>query len=243
MSEHEIWLTRLFNDYLAGVGNAVLTAVGRHAEPRPWANYVTMEILVAFLMVVLFGALRSRLSMDNPGGLQHILEEIYLFLKGQAEEIVGHNGHKYVALFATLFLFILACNLIGIIPSFESPTMFAPVTLGCALVTFLFYNLQGLKEQGVINYLKHFMGPAPFLAPLMIPIEIISHLARPLSLTIRLYANMFAGEQVTMVFIGLTYAVIPVIFMGLHVFVSFLQAYIFTLLTMVYVASAVEHEH
>jgi F-type H+-transporting ATPase subunit a len=96
---------------------------------------------------------------------------------------------------------------------------------------------------GMVNYLKHFMGPMILLAPLMIPIEIISHLARPLSLTIRLFANMFAGEKVTVVFISLTYFGIPALFMGLHVFVSFLQAYIFVLLTMMYVSGAVAHEH
>ena len=243
MSEHEIWLTKLFNDYLAGAGNAVLTMIGRQAEPRPWVNYITMQIFVVLLIMVVFALIRSRFSMDNPGGIQHIFEETYLFLKGQADEIIGHHAHHYLYLCATLFFFILISNLIGIIPSFESPTMFPQVTLGCALLTFLYYNVQGLREQGVVNYLKHFAGPVWWLAPLMIPIEIVGHLARPMSLTIRLFANMFAGEQVTMVFLGLTYAVIPVIFMGLHVFVSFLQAYIFTLLTMVYIGTAVEHEH
>src|SRR5579883_2167636 len=108
---------------------------------------------------------------------------------------------------------------------------------------FSLLSLHGDPENGPINYAKHFMGPMPFLAPLMILIEIISHLARPLSLTIRLYANMFAGEQVTMIFLSLTYFLIPVVFMGLHIFVSLLQAYIFMLLTMMYVAGAVAHEH
>jgi F-type H+-transporting ATPase subunit a len=243
MSEHEFWLTKLFNDYLAGVGNAVLTAVGRPAVPRPWETYITMQIFVVVLMMILFALLRSRLSMDKPGGMKHLMEEIYLFLKGQAEEIVGHHGHRYLYLFATLFFFILISNLIGVITAFESPTMFPQVTLGCALLTFLYYNMQGIREQGAVTYLKHFMGPVWWLAPLMIPIEIVGHLARPMSLTVRLYANMFAGEQVTLAFLGLTYAVIPVVFMGLHVFVSLLQAYIFTLLTMVYVGAAVEHEH
>jgi F-type H+-transporting ATPase subunit a len=101
----------------------------------------------------------------------------------------------------------------------------------------------GFLEQGVGGYVKHFAGPMPLLAPLMVPIELISHLSRPLSLTIRLYANMYAGEQVTLAFIGMVPLVIPVAFMGLHIFVAFLQAFVFTLLTMVYVAGAVEHEH
>ncbi|HEX6895485.1 MAG TPA: F0F1 ATP synthase subunit A, partial [Bryobacteraceae bacterium] len=105
------------------------------------------------------------------------------------------------------------------------------------------YHAQGFREQGAGKYLAHFAGPMPLLAPLMVPIELISHLARPLSLTIRLYANMFAGEKVTMTFLGLTYLLIPSVFMGLHVFVSFLQAFIFMLLAMIYVGGAVAHEH
>lgn len=245
MPEHELWVTALFNQYLAGAGNALLAIVGAHAkdDARPWANFVTVQLLVALIVIILFAVLRGRLSMDKPGKVQQVFEVIYQFLHSQSEEIVGHHGPKFLHLFATLFLFILFNNLIGIVPTMESPTMFPQVPLGCALVTFLYYNFMGFKEQGVFTYLKHFAGPAPFLAPIMIPIELVSHLARPLSLTIRLFANMFAGEQVFLVFLGLTYAVIPAVFMGLHVFVSFLQAYIFTLLTMVYVAGATEHEH
>ena len=119
----------------------------------------------------------------------------------------------------------------------------APVPAGCAMAAFLYYNLAGFRAQGIFSYLKHFAGPVWWLAPLMIPIEIISHLARPMSLTIRLFANMFAGEQVTIIFLGLVPVVIPAVFMGLHVFVSFLQAYIFMLLTMVYIQGAVAQEH
>jgi F-type H+-transporting ATPase subunit a len=245
MHEHELWVTRLFNDYLPGAGNALLSIAGLHAHnpERPWANFVTMQIFVALILIVLFAVLRTRLSMDRPGTTQHIFEVIYEFISSTTDDIVGHHGRKFLHLFASLFIFILFSNLIGIIPSLESPTMFPQVPLGCALVAFLYYNGMGVREQGIINYAKHFAGPVWWLAPLMIPIEIVSHLARPLSLTIRLYANMFAGEQVTLVFLGLVAAVVPVVFMGLHVFVSFLQAYIFTLLTMVYVGSATEHEH
>lgn len=238
-------MTALFNDHFAGIAGAILAVAGAQAAnpARPWANFITMQILVALVVVVVFALLRPRLSMDRPGKLQHVFEVIYGFLHGESREIVGHHGPRYLRMFGTLFLFILFSNLLGVIPGFESPTMFPPVPLGCALVTFLYYNLMGFRAQGVGAYLAHFAGPAPFLAPIMVPIEIISHLARPLSLTIRLYANMFAGEQVIIVFLGLTYLVVPTVFMGLHVLVSLLQAYIFTLLTMIYVAGAVEHEH
>jgi F-type H+-transporting ATPase subunit a len=243
MPENEIWLQKIFNDNLAGLGNAFLQLVKMPPEPRPWAAHIVMELLVALIIVVVFAFLRPRLSVDKPGSMQHIFELIRDFIYGESKDAVGHDGPKYLPFFGTLFLFILFCNLIGIIPGFKSPTMSPSVPAGCAIATFCYYNLMGLREQGVGRYLVHFAGPMPILAPLMIPIELISHMARPLSLTIRLYANMMAGEKVTVVFLGLTYLVVPAAFMGLHVFVSFLQAYIFVLLTMMYVGGAVAHEH
>jgi F-type H+-transporting ATPase subunit a len=243
MPEHELFLTQVFNDHLAGLGNSLLGVVGMAAEPRPWANFVVMQLLVALILVMLFAILRPRLSPDRPGKLQQTFELVYEFLHGQSEEQVGHEGPHYIAFFGTLFLFILFANLIGVIPGFESPTMVPYVPAGCAVATFCYYNLVGMQANGPLKYLAHFAGPMPALAILMIPIEIVSHLARPLSLTIRLFANMFAGEKVTVVFLGLTYFLVPAAFMGLHVFVSFLQAYIFMLLTMMYVAGAVAHEH
>jgi F-type H+-transporting ATPase subunit a len=245
MAEHESWLTALFNDHLAGLGQAALALVGAHAENpgRPWANFITMQLVVALVMIVLFGLLRPRLSVDRPGKLQHLFEVIYGFLRDQTEEVGVHHGQKYVAYFATIFFFILFANLLGVIPTFESPTMFVPVPLGCAMATFFYFNIAGIREHGLLKYAAHFGGPVWWLAPIMFPIEVISTLARPLSLTIRLYANMFAGEQVTLAFLGLAPLAVPVIFLGLHVCVAFLQAYIFTLLTIVYVSGAVAHEH
>jgi len=239
----EIWLAKLFNDNLPGVGNAFLKLVGMPAQPRPWANFIVMEFLVALILMLLFAFLRPRLSMDRPGKLQHIFEAIYNFISGQSEDSIGHGSAKYVPYFGTLFVFILFSNLMGVIPGFESPTMYPPVTAGCAIATFCYYNLMGLRELGVGTYLAHFAGPIWWLAWLMLPIELISHMARPVSLSVRLYANMHAGEQVTLVFLGLTYFLAPAIFMGLHVFVSLLQAYIFVLLSMMYVSGAVSHEH
>src|SRR5215831_1553315 len=243
MHESELWLTKLFNDHLAGIANSALSLVGMKPEARPWANFVVMELLVALFIVVLFAILKPRLSVDAPGKLQHTFELIYEFLNGQAEEQVGHGGHHYLAYFGTIFVFILFANLLGIIPGFESPTMSPSVPLGCAAATFLYYNLMGIRANGVGKYIAHFAGPMPLLAPLMFPIEVISQLSRPLSLTVRLYANMYAGEQITMVFLSLTYFLVPAVFMGLHVFVSLLQAYIFMLMTMMYVAGATAHGH
>jgi len=244
MPEHEIWLTRLFNDHLAGPGDWLLSLVRVHAEnpARPWANFITMQLLVAAIIIVLFAYLRPRLSMDRPGKTQHLFEVIYTFLNGEAKDSIGHEGPRFLPFLGTLFIFILFCNLIGIIPGFESPTMNPSVPAGCAVLVFVYYNFMGFKQQGLFKYMAHFAGPMPLLAPLMIPIELISHMARPLSLTIRLFANMLAGEKVTVVFLGLTYLVAPAVFMGLHVFVSFLQAYIFVLLTMMYLSETVPHE-
>ncbi|MGH9658644.1 MAG: F0F1 ATP synthase subunit A [Bryobacteraceae bacterium] len=244
-AHHEPWLTALFNDYLAGAGNAVLSLAGVHAHDpaRPWSVPVTMEIAAAIILMVVAAILRPRLSVDRPGKLQHIFEVIYQFLHKEADEQIGHAGRKHLALFVTIFLFVLFANLLGIIPTLESPTMFTEVPLGIAMVTFGYYNWAGIRENGLGRYLAHFAGPMPLLAPLMVPIELVSHMARPLSLTIRLFANMYAGEQVTLVFLQLTFLIAPAVFMGLHVFVGVLQAYIFTLLTMLYVAGATAHDH
>jgi F-type H+-transporting ATPase subunit a len=240
---HEIWLTRLFNDYLTGLGNVLRHLFGQDLALRPWANFITMQLLVAAIIIVLFAILKPRLSVDKPGKLQQTFELVYDFVHGQADDMVGHDGHKHATLFGTFFIFILICNLIGIIPGFESPTQVVYVPAGCAIVAFIYYNYVGIRKNGALKYVGHFAGPIWWMSPLMFIIEIISHLARPLSLTIRLFANMYAGEQVTLVFLSLTYFIAPVLFMGLHVFVSLLQAYIFMLLTMMYVGGAVAEEH
>jgi F-type H+-transporting ATPase subunit a len=243
-AETELWSTALFNRFLAAPLDSFLDAVGHPAaDPaHPWENWITMEILVVAIILVLFGVLRSRLSVENPGKLQLTFEAMYKFVMSQTDDAVEH-GKKYAPFFGALFVFILFMNLIGVIPGFESPTMTVSVPLGLAVVVFLYYHWMGLREQGVGKYLAHFIGPMIALAPLMILIEIISHFARPLSLTVRLFANMFAGEKVTLTFLSLTFLVAPAVFMGLHLFVGFLQAYIFMLLAMIYVGGAVAHEH
>ena len=242
MHESELWITRIFNDHLASLGNAFLGLVGMHAQARPWADFVVMQLVVVALLAVVFPILRARLSFDRPGTFQQVFELLYDFVRGQAESQVGHESHRYLAFFGTIFLFILTCNMIGLIPFLSSPTKDYAVTCGCALATFAYYHWMGIVENGW-RYPLQFAGPLWWLAPLMIPIDIISHLARVLSLTVRLYANMFAGEQVTMVFLKLTFLNLPVAFMGLHVFVGAIQAYIFMLLAMAYVGGAVAHEH
>jgi F-type H+-transporting ATPase subunit a len=242
--KHELWVTGLFNQYLAGPANGILNLVHYKVPDaaRPWSDWMVCELLAVGFIVVLFAYLRARLSVENPGKTQHTFELAYEFFHASAEEIVGHDGPKYLPFFGTLFIFILFLNLIGLIPFFEAPTMYPMVPLGLAVVTFFFYHFTGLRTHG-LGYIKQFLGPFWWLAWAMLPIEIISHFARPLSLTVRLFANMFAGEQVYLTFLTLTKILIPVLFIGLHFFVSFLQAYIFMLLAMVYVGGAVSQEH
>ncbi|MGC4048211.1 MAG: F0F1 ATP synthase subunit A [Paludibaculum sp.] len=244
MHEHELWFTALLNQYLAAPANALFQVVGYHTEDalKPWSNYMAMELLVIGLLMLVAVVVRAGLSVDRPGKLQLLMENVYTFVGDQAHEIIGHGAKPRVAYFSMIFLFVVTSNLLGIIPTFESPTMYYFVPAGLAIATFLYYNGQGIKEQGILGHLKHFCGPLWWLAWLMFPLEIISHCIRPVSLTIRLFANMLAGEQVTMGFLGMVPWVVPVIFMGLHVFVSFVQAFIFMMLSMVYVGESVAHE-
>ncbi len=240
----QLWFTEILNRLFAAPVTALLHAIGitpKYAE-APIPNSLAMELLVFGFLLILFLLVRSRLSVDNPGGLQHVFESIEGFINGQSHEIIGHHSEGYTPFLATLLFFILFCNLIGVIPGFESPTAVPVVPLGCALCAFMYYQAQGFKHAG-IGYLKHFAGPMPALAPLMVPIELISHLARVLSLTIRLFANMFAGDMVTLVFFSLVPLGVPIIFLGLHIGVSLLQTYIFVLLTTVYLQGAVAEEH
>ncbi len=249
----QLWFTEILNHIFAGPVTSALRAI--HIEPKypsqPITNSFAMELLVFAFLVILFVLLRSRLSVESPGGLQHAFEGLEGFVAGQSREIIGHHNAPYTAFFATVFVFILICNLIGVIPGFESPTGVSTVPLGCAIVAFFYYHAQGFKHAGP-KYLLHFFGPPmegmPIfaripLALLMLPIELVSHFARVLSLTVRLWANIFAGDLVTLVFLSMIPIGIPVIFITLHIGVAFLQAYVFMLLSIIYVSGAVADEH
>ncbi|MGZ7084594.1 MAG: F0F1 ATP synthase subunit A [Candidatus Angelobacter sp.] len=240
----QLWFTALLNRLFGVPVLHLLLALGIHPKHplTPISNSFAMEVLVALFLITLFLAVRVRLSVDQPSGLQHSMEWIEGFFGGMGDEIIGHHYHPYHSYLVTLGLFILSCNLIGMIPGFESPTAVPIVPLGCALLTWFYYHFQGLRTNG-LGYFKHFMGPVWWLSPLMLPIEIFSHTARLLSLTVRLFANMFAGEMVTLVFFSLIPIGVPIIFEGLHVGVSLIQTYIFVILTCVYLGEATAHEH
>src|SRR5262252_7187210 len=193
----QLWITALLNKYFAGVANALLGVFHLHS-PYPQApipNYVAMQIVVFLVLVAVFILVRSRLSVENPGNLQHVFEGLNGMIEQQGDEIIGHGHERFTNYLSTLGIFILTCNMIGLIPGFEAPTAVPAVPLGCALVTWFYYHYQGIREKG-FGYIKNFMGPMPAVAPLLLPIEMFSHLARILSLTIRLFANMFAGDMV-----------------------------------------------
>jgi F-type H+-transporting ATPase subunit a len=253
MPENELWLTAQFNEHLAGLATAILGIFKVHANDpsHTWENWIVCELVVVAFLMLTAAVLRAGLSPDKPGKLQMTFEWIYGFITDNAHQAGIHHPGPFVPYFGTVFLFILSMNLIGIIPAFESPTMSPSVPAGLAICTFIYYNFFGIKAHGIGGHLAHFAGPVRFgniianffIMILMVPIELISHLARPLSLTVRLYGNMFGGEQVTNVFLRLTYIVVPAAFMVLHIFVALVQTYVFTLLTMIYVGLATAREH
>jgi F-type H+-transporting ATPase subunit a len=205
-------------------------------------DHVVMAIFVALLLTGFALWFRSRISLENPGKLQLVLESLVGGLIGMLEENVGHKGRAFLGLVGTLGLFILVSNLLGLVPFFSSPTVSLNMPAGCALVTFLYYNYQGIRAQGVGPYFKHFLGPLLPLAIIMLPIEIISHLSRVLSLSIRLFGNIFGEELVVLVLGSLVPFVVPVPMMLFGVFGSMLQAFVFIMLTMIYLGGAVAAE-
>ncbi len=210
-------------------------------------QYVLSAIMIAVLLVVVSTAafgMKKPSELAIPGEkltLRNLFELIMSFLVNLAEDIIGHKAKTYIPLLATSFIFILFMNLLGLIPGFVPPTDKMNITVGCAVVIFLSTHYYGVKEHG-IAYFKHFLGPVWWMAPIMLPIEIVSHLARPLSLSLRLFGNITGDHLVVAIFLGLVPFVVPSIFYGLGVFVSFMQAFIFTVLSMIYIAGAVAHE-
>jgi F-type H+-transporting ATPase subunit a len=240
----QLALTHALNSVFGAPVASLLHVVGIQANPQTAiTNAFALELLVATLMIAFFLVVRLTLSVEKPGAIQHTAELVHEFVGGQAEPILGHDTGKFQAFITCVFLFVLFNNLLGLIPGVPAPTSSPVVPLGIAVPTFLLYNFMGLKRNGFFGYLKQFLGPIWWMAPLLFIIECVSHLARVMSLTIRLYANMFAGDLVTMVFFSLIPVAVPVVFLGLHLFVSLVQAFVFMLLSTIYLSLAVAHEH
>jgi F-type H+-transporting ATPase subunit a len=240
----QLCFTEFLNHHFGGIAASLLHMIGvQPTYPEaPITNPVAMEILVVLILLAFFVAVRARLSVDKPGSLQHLIEATEEFIAEQAHGVMGHGYERYIPYAVTIGFFILVGNLLGLVPGFESPTANPTVPLGCALLTFVYYHYHGLRVHR-LGYIKQFIGPVWPLAPLMLLIEVVSHFARILSLTVRLYANMFAGDMVTLAFFSLVPVLVPVVFLGLHLFVSLVQTFIFVMLTLVYLGMAVSEEH
>ena len=200
-------------------------------------SWLAMAIIIGLALIARFS-----LKKTAPTGVQNLLEVIVGGLNDFVEDIMGPEGRHYLTLIGTLFLFILVCNLQGLVPGFDSPTANINTTLALALVAFSATHYIGLKRHG-IGYIKHFMGPMWGLAPLMLPIELISHFARVMSLTFRLFGNMVAKHKLLLVLALLAPYIAPVPILGLGLLVAFVQALVFTLLTMLYLSGSIEEAH
>jgi F-type H+-transporting ATPase subunit a len=276
MEEHISQLTHWINQIFGPSALQLLHAI--HVQPAdydtPIPEYVVMSIIVVVIGTILSLIVRSRLSVERPGGLQQCAEMLVtnpmsVGIRDLLEESVGHGADRYIAFTGSISIFILLANLLGVFPALSSPTSFAVVPLACAVLTFIYFNWQGIRHHGPIRYLLTFAGSPKtvgdsILALLLFPVEIISTCARLLSLTVRLWANIFASDLIYVIFIGLLLgpfqwawskspvfgailwifpAVIPIIFIGLHIFVSLIQAYIFTVLPAIYIGLAVADDH
>jgi F-type H+-transporting ATPase subunit a len=245
---HPLWIVHLFNALLGPLVAAALRPLGFHFEPGQEVipDFIVMSLLILLAVSALCLIIRSRLSVADPGKLQLLLEEAVTFLYGMVDEYIGPKGRNYLTLVGTMFIFILFGNLMGLVPGLMAPTSNINVTLGCALTVFVYYQYHGFKEQGLVGYVKHFLTPpgAPiWIAPIYFPIEIISHLSRVLSLSVRLFGNIFGEELVILILFSIVPFLVPLPMMLLGLVTGGLQAFIFVLLSVIYLSGAVAVEH
>ncbi|NJD37494.1 MAG: F0F1 ATP synthase subunit A [Geobacter sp.] len=202
-------------------------------------------VVYTWLVIILLGVvsmIATKALKTIPSGMQNFMEVVVDGIEKMIVETMGENGRPYFPLIATLALFILVSNLIGLIPGFFPPTANLNTTAACAVVVFLSTHVIGIKKHG-FHYIQHFMGPIWWLSPLMFFIEVIGHLSRPLSLSLRLFGNMNGHELVLMIFFALAPFLVPLPMMLMGVLVSFIQAFVFMLLTMIYIQGSLEEAH
>ena len=221
---------------LVAIVNMLFAPLGIHV-----ADHLVFSALITIFILVLGLMIRSSLSVENPGKLQIVLEDIVSFLVGVLEGNMGPRGRQYLPLLGALFVFILLGNLMGQIPGLGSPTSNINVPFACAITLWLYYHWQGIRANGPLNYLKHFAvmpGVPLIMAPLIFVIEIISHLSRVLSLTLRLFGNIFGEHLVVLIIASIVpfIAPLPIQFLGL--IVGPLQAFIFLTLGAIYLTAA-----
>jgi F-type H+-transporting ATPase subunit a len=271
MNERLNWFTILLNKLFGKLALALMSALHIHptSTAYPIPNYMAATVAVFLISIIFFLWLRPRISVDRPGGTQQVMEMLLtnpmgVGIRDLLDENVGHGAREYLPMVGSISIFILFANAISLIPAFFSPTGHPSVPLACAILTFVYYNAVGLKHHGPLGYAKQFAGPVWWLAWLIFPVEIISHSARLLSLTVRLWANIFASELIYAIFLGLFMApaltigrthpiaglllgilpaTLPVAFMALHLFVAVVQAFVFTILPALYIGMATADEH
>jgi len=271
MNEHLNWFTILLNQWFGRGVLALLSAL--HIAPRdsvhPIPNYVAMSIVVFLIGVLFFLWLRPRISADRPGAAQQVMEFILtnpmrVGICDLLDDSIEHDSRRYLPMVGTVAIFVLISNAISIFPALDSPTSNPSVPLACAVIVFTYYNWNGLRHHGPIGYAKHFAGPFWWLSWLFFPVEILSNAARLISLTVRLWANIFASELIYVIILGLLMgpsvsaakmhpalsfvlgilpATIPVLFVLLHAFVAVVQAFIFAILPAIYIGIATADEH
>jgi len=245
--EHPLWVVEWVNALLGPLVAAALKPLGYEfhgGEVIP--NYLVMVILIVAAITVMCLIMRSRLSVEHPSRFQIVLEDAVLAVQGLLVDWIGPEGKAFLPLIFTFGIFILLSNYAGLVPGLMSPTSNINVPLGCAITTWIYYHVQGLKKQGVLSYLKHFAMPpgVPILmAPLMLVIETISHSARLLSLTLRLFGNIFGEEMIILILSSIIPFIIPLPMMFLGLITGGLQAFIFVLLSIIYLQAAVAVDH
>jgi len=217
-----------------------------HSVQHRWAwdipDHVIMALLVLVICLILFPLATRRLSRDNPGPLQHMLELVVGGLRDLLHEIVGHDSDRFLPIIGAFATFIFLSNIFGLFYFLQPPTANVNTTFALSLTSFLYFNYQGIRKQGLIGYLKHFMGPVVWLAPIFFIIEMIGNLARILSLGMRLFGNILGEHTATGIFMGMLPLILPWPMMGLGIFGAFLQTFVFIMLTMVYISGAVAAE-
>ncbi|MCP4149414.1 MAG: F0F1 ATP synthase subunit A [bacterium] len=238
--EHRVLLTDLVNTIFRWVLNTLGFEIGPKVDVVP--QHIIFAFLATTIIIVLFKMSVKKLSIF-PGKGQNALEMLYKFFQGLAEDFMGREGRQFVPVLATLGLFIAVSNLMGLMPEMSAPTSNLNVTAGCAIFIFIYYHAYGVKKHGFVGYLKTFMGPEWWLAWLFFPIEIVSHFSRPLSLAMRLFGNIFGEDLVIIIIAGLVPFVAPLPMMALATFCSLLQAFIFVILSTIYLAGAMSEEH
>jgi F-type H+-transporting ATPase subunit a len=211
----------------------------------PHQAIIVENTWVAMALIIIIVVSVSVSLKRIPGGLQSGIELLVNFIEGYMVDVIGPKGLRYFPLVMTVMMFILFANYIGLVPGFVSPTSSICTTAACAITVFVYYQYVGISRKG-LKYFKHFLGPVLPMAPIMLPLEIISEFARPFSLSVRLFANIYAGEMIVKLLFGACAIALPVLWMLVDAgFVMIIQSFIFSLLTMVYLAGAIasDEEH